>query len=840
MSKARKLTAMLIAIVMVMGMMVPAFALGSDVVGTEFEDAAAQLRVLGIMEGDYGTGNFRPNDSIIRSEFAKIAVVALGLDDVAQTAKGMTSFADVVENHWASGYINVAAAQGIIIGDGDGNFRPDDAINYAEALTILVRLIGYKPVVENTGTWPINYLTRAAQLGITQDVPVFTNQDAVRGMVAKLMVNTLTVDVMTQIGHGANATYEVQAGKNLLTENLNIHQATGVVAGNEALNPSGVTLEEGQVAINGKAYNVGNTAVADLLGYKVSFYATANNEIIIVEEAGSTVVEFNSGEITDATATTLTQDDTDYDIEDAYLVFNGKVAALADHADKLVVASGNVTLVQNGDGHADFIFATSFETRVVNEVIPADSIVYFKGGFEELNYSADDATIHLVKDGYEIGFEDLNEYDVLAIAEAIGGDFAVAFVITDTVQGIIEEIDGGNLVINGSAFQLKNAISSENDESYGFGDTTPPAVGHEGIFKLDVDGNIVVFLVDGEDEQTDDASHVVVTAVELSGVVSNPWGTPYRELRVKVLNTAGDIITLYMAAEFTVDTDNYVVNNLNNDDTSADYVGNVLATDDVIAYTLNDDGNVATIENQTPYTSNVNNTFNANTNRFGSVRVNANTVIFNKSVDGDGNDVYAVFSVEDLVNEEIYDLTVYGVNNATGVAARLFIEGAIEEADAATTHEAYALIDRVTTAINSEGNAVDRLYAIIDGELVSYLATAKDIISASAGELIKVQFNENNELDAVVTEAEDMTYAVEGTVYRKTTTTITIADDENTTAADIYDLADTVYVYTVEGTDISVSSMHDVRPYNVTRVNASDVQAIANEDGLIELIIIVK
>ena len=63
------------------------------------------------MVGDAETGLFRLEDGILRSEFSKIAVYLSGLSEVAESSKSGTVFPDVVEGHWATGYINVAQQQ---------------------------------------------------------------------------------------------------------------------------------------------------------------------------------------------------------------------------------------------------------------------------------------------------------------------------------------------------------------------------------------------------------------------------------------------------------------------------------------------------------------------------------------------------------------------------------------------------------------------------------------------------------------------------------------------------------------------------------------------------------
>ena len=78
-----------------------------------------------------------------KSWVTKMAVLAMGLGDAAESAKGESKFPDVPVDHWANGYINVATSQGLVVGYDTGLFMPDREINYAEAMTIFVRAMGY-------------------------------------------------------------------------------------------------------------------------------------------------------------------------------------------------------------------------------------------------------------------------------------------------------------------------------------------------------------------------------------------------------------------------------------------------------------------------------------------------------------------------------------------------------------------------------------------------------------------------------------------------------------------------------------------------------------------------
>ncbi|MDF2632537.1 MAG: putative surface layer protein, partial [Caproiciproducens sp.] len=82
-----------------------------------------------------GDGSFEPDRDMTRAEFAAVMIRALGLEP--DSGKG--SFSDIPSAKWYRGYVQTAAAYGIIKGYSDVVFGPDDKITREQAMTMIAR-----------------------------------------------------------------------------------------------------------------------------------------------------------------------------------------------------------------------------------------------------------------------------------------------------------------------------------------------------------------------------------------------------------------------------------------------------------------------------------------------------------------------------------------------------------------------------------------------------------------------------------------------------------------------------------------------------------------------------
>lgn len=211
--RLKRLISCLLSAALLAGLLVfpPASASGSggfsDISDSTVADAAEMLRLLGVVDGT-GGGAFNPGGTLSRAEFCKMTVEIMGRGAEEPAQRNRTIFTDVGPTYWARGYVNLASSITIggtagenggttggtrlIMGVGDGTFRPNQAITYGEAVTILMRVLGYGSADVATGSnWYDGYVAVAQSSGLADGLSLGGAATLTRGQAAILFYNLL-------------------------------------------------------------------------------------------------------------------------------------------------------------------------------------------------------------------------------------------------------------------------------------------------------------------------------------------------------------------------------------------------------------------------------------------------------------------------------------------------------------------------------------------------------------------------------------------------------------------------------------------------------------------------
>lgn len=306
----------------------------SDVSDSYTATAVETLRLMGVLDG-YGDGTFRPDTVLNRAQFCKMAVYAMDGSGELGRYSTVTIFPDVKPSHWASAYINMAARKGIISGFADGKFKPGQTVTAGQAVTILMRGLGYKDE-DMGGVWPQSYMAEAQTNGLLKSTGITSAYAGLtRAQAAKLFLNLFEAKhgksetLLFNYNVGKDEVYltAVDGGKGTMTAGGKSYTMAHPVAstsligskGKAVLNSAGeiltflpITGSNGVsnaaviISANGSvagldslagstSYNIyknGSPATAaDLKRYDVATYASATNSIIISDTRVSTYYE---------------------------------------------------------------------------------------------------------------------------------------------------------------------------------------------------------------------------------------------------------------------------------------------------------------------------------------------------------------------------------------------------------------------------------------------------------------------------------------------------------------------------------------------------------------------
>jgi len=450
----KKLIATALAVVMIFGLVSVGFAAAPefpDIEGNKYEKDILRLASLGVISG-YDDGTFRPEDPVKRQEFAKLLVEMLGLGSVANMMKGQAvPFADVPANSWASGYINVAVTMGIINGYPDGTFKPENPVTYAEALKMILAAIGYVPEGFTPLYWPVTWVIKAHETGLSKGIDAEAALPINRGTVAGLLYNALFIPHVTLGEKGfakvdADPTTSEVETKNFLTC-LGAESVTGYVSSTPEL----FTVSKAEIGIakrdksdSNKMKDVGTyevdtdqVEIKGLLGHKVTVWV-ADDEVLFLEDntPADSVKDavYSAPDKVKVGTSTVTIDDT-------VLCFRNYVS------DEPLKSGDKIQVIYDGST-AVAVIAVKYETSMVTKKYDPYKRLYLD---TTLSLSSDpridlkDLDVEYL--GAATDYSEIKVGDVVDYIINTDQERAIVVVTRDKVAGLFKKLDGKKATI---------------------------------------------------------------------------------------------------------------------------------------------------------------------------------------------------------------------------------------------------------------------------------------------------------------------------------------------------------------------------------------------------------
>ena len=485
-----------------------------------YAQAVNDLSLYGVLSGF--AGYFNPDGTITRAEFAKIASLVAGLEDEVSGSAGNKRFNDVDVTYWANGYINTASSNQLLVGYPDGMFRPEQTINFAEAVTVILRLLGYTS--ENLGdNWPYAYLTKAEGLGITENLYQDPYTPVSRANVAVMVYRALQLDM--------NGTSDKLITKLEITES----EETVVIATRN----EDVSLSANQVRTDLGVYELADSSISVPVLSKVKLMLNKDNEII-------NFVTVYTPTVQTVTVDTLVENGIAYSSADGSGTLNIKDDTVAYYKGQAqtygtvknyIETGSTVNVYYDENGALDYIMLTDAE--MTDPVVLRQDVYTDMSTVGVTAEQLDNASV--IRDGDISSLEELQTYDVLYYSAPTSTLYAYC----DKISGVYEEAlpskaSVSSIEISGTELSLETQTAAQKlgakEGAYQINDKITALLGKDGAIVDVVDLNAsdvssIVILLSTEEVVSEDTDSKGRTETYVNVLTGNGLTMQYKTLK---------------------------------------------------------------------------------------------------------------------------------------------------------------------------------------------------------------------------------------------------------------------------------------------------------------------
>lgn len=517
-----KLTVSMICAVIALNISSIAFAAFSDVPSTESYAAEVnRLQSLGIINGNE-KGEFKPNDPITREQFARLIIAVADEEERANVYKNMTMFPDVKSSRWSAGFVNAAVKLEYMKGMLDGKFHPDEGVTYAQVCTVLVKMLGYTDA-DLSGTWPQNYLLKAKEVGISENVAFSANDTLPRWAVAVMLDNLLDSNLKS---NPSKKFYET------------IERYTQYIILETSKTSSSVA--EGEILTDKGTFYLGNSSIELEVGYKYALDIKKDTIYGVYGKMADTLKLSIDG----VNGTTITYKDSrgtgSMVLPSAPAYYYKGIQQKYSDVPKLLEKCSSIVLSRNNSG-------TGCEYGVIFDPVYSKPEIAWKSSVTNngVGKIVMDSSVEITRNGSIISKSEIEKDDVLYTVSDIWGGNKYILDVNDSVKGELTAI-------------LPNKVSpksvSIDNVSYELGeDMDLSKINSQGVLKVE---DSVTVLLGYDGKVVDIYSSVVEDNSEFAMVLSNykkkstsieDYGKEY--IYVKLLHTDNTTKTYRLQTE---------------------------------------------------------------------------------------------------------------------------------------------------------------------------------------------------------------------------------------------------------------------------------------------------
>ncbi len=222
-----------------------------------------------------------------RSDFARSLCLMERNDNPPKvSAEEAAVYASDIATNAKSNFIAAVLSAGYMKTDSEGKFNPSASISLSDAVTALVKMLGYEPMAQANGGTDDAYYKIALKIGIMKGVSVKDNKKLTNQETAEILTNTMGAKMLVS--------GKIDNGEDCLWDRWDVYVHTGKILANSNMGLLVGKTEPGYVNISGTEYPTDLLVENEIVGSNVTYYTMPSDMgdkvvSIYVKEYGDTI-----------------------------------------------------------------------------------------------------------------------------------------------------------------------------------------------------------------------------------------------------------------------------------------------------------------------------------------------------------------------------------------------------------------------------------------------------------------------------------------------------------------------------------------------------------------------
>lgn len=723
---------------------------------------------------DYALGVFEmledgywQKNQVTRGEFATVVAKMIKANTDGYPRYDYSPYVDIDRTNFAYPAVCYLTDIGILNGDGNSEFRPNDPILVNEATKMIMCAIGFKDACELNGGYPSGYNKFATIQGIYNNLS-FSSTSAMTAMeMAKMVRNALEAKIMDKVIYREDGTTDamISETKTLLTETYKMENLIGTVEGTyfSYFSANEVGLEN-EVMIDGVCYQFDTKLDMEAyLGYEVNFYYMEDVSgyrrpyIAYCESRNgkNTEIDIMAKDIVSLTASEFVYNDERGNERKVQIQptteisYNGKPFFELGQ-ESLAIKEGHVKVISHDSAsRADAVIIQEQFDGLFDRYNKTNYQVVFQDNMTQKLPEVKFDTVYrtrLTLDGKDIKPEELVKNDAITFTVSKDGEYIRGYVSRTVESGQIsrvttEEYPAGQftlVILNDTEYFVSQYCANEI------------STGFSSDFQITYDGRIL-----GTKSSTSKGGnygYLIKFGTE-GGAFNNSF-------RVKILDKNGKVAEYVSALKVNTNVDGEIMQRSASD--IANKYASYFEDPQVVVFETNNAGEIRTLYRAADYTKELGDpddldfgmyytgTARYNNNLIANCAINDSTVIFRVPfVDRDRDEDYQIESKETLSNGS-YTVDIYDIRNGVSNVIAIKDKEPTKLSDTADT----LIVDKFSTAWDEEKQE-----------------KVLEVSGWSKGELISLKVDDDvSQVESLTTtEEKDIKDLVRGDVIQYTT-----------------------------------------------------------------------